>query len=146
MATASISTPRVDIYTRVTNRIVEQLEQGIRPWMQPWNAEHAAGRITRPLRHNGEPYKGIKISEITDGTSNTILVVEARRNCPWMKPDDIPFDADKPAPELGGFVENKFAAVMADGRACLFERSKVEEILNLMIRRNDGHPIKIPFE
>jgi hypothetical protein len=90
--------------------------------------------------------EGIKISEITDGTSNTILVVEARRNCPWMKPDDIPFDADKPAPELGGFVENKFAAVMADGRACLFERSKVEEILNLMIRRNDGHPIKIPFE
>jgi N-terminal domain of anti-restriction factor ArdC len=61
MATASISTPRVDIYTRVTNRIVEQLEQGIRPWMQPWNAEHAAGRITRPLRHNGEPYKGSNI-------------------------------------------------------------------------------------
>ena len=48
MATASISTPRVDIYTRVTNRIVEQLEQGIRPWMQPCNAEHAAGRIPSP--------------------------------------------------------------------------------------------------
>jgi hypothetical protein len=105
------------------------------------------GTIFEPEpRFSREPYKGIKISEITDGTSNTILVVEARRNCPWMKPDDIPFDADKPAPELGGFVENKFAAVMADGRACLFERSKVEEILNLMIRRNDGHPIKIPFE
>jgi hypothetical protein len=90
--------------------------------------------------------EGIKISEITDGTSNTILVVEARRNCPWMKPEDIPFDADKPVPELGDFVENKFAAVMADGRACIFERSKVEEILHWMIRRNDGHPIQIPFE
>jgi N-terminal domain of anti-restriction factor ArdC len=65
MATASTSSaPRVDIYTRVTNRIVEQLEQGIRPWMQPWNAEHAAGRITRPLRHNGEPYKGINILQL----------------------------------------------------------------------------------
>jgi hypothetical protein len=91
-------------------------------------------------------HDGIKISDITDGTSNTILVVEARRNCPWMKPEDIPFDADKPVPELGGFVENKFAAVMADGRACIFERSKIEEILNWMIRRNDGHPIEIPFE
>jgi hypothetical protein len=90
--------------------------------------------------------EGIKISEITDGTSNTILVVEARRNCPWMKPEDIPFDADKPVPELGDFVEGKFAAVMADGRACIFERAKVEEILNWMIRRNDGHPIQIPFE
>ena len=26
-----------------------------------WNAEHAAGRITRPLRHNGQPYSGINI-------------------------------------------------------------------------------------
>jgi Protein of unknown function (DUF1559) len=90
--------------------------------------------------------EGIKIPEITDGTSNTILVVEARRNCPWMKPEDIPFEADKPVPELGGFVENKFAAVLADGRACTFERSKVEGILDWMIRRNDGHPIEIPFE
>ena len=90
--------------------------------------------------------KGIKISDITDGTSNTILVVEARRNCPWMKPEDIPFDADKPVPELGGFVENKFAAALADGSAWLFERSKVEDILKWMILRNDDTPIKIPFE
>jgi antirestriction protein ArdC len=35
MATASTSTAsRVDIYTRVTTRIVEQLEQGIRPWIR----------------------------------------------------------------------------------------------------------------
>jgi antirestriction protein ArdC len=26
--------------------------------MQPWSAEHAAGRITRPLRRNGIPYQG----------------------------------------------------------------------------------------
>jgi antirestriction protein ArdC len=55
------TTIRVDIYTRITNQIVEQLEQGVRPWLQPWNAEHAAGRITRPLRHNGEKYHGINI-------------------------------------------------------------------------------------
>jgi hypothetical protein len=90
--------------------------------------------------------KGIKIAEITDGTSNTILVVEARRNCPWMKPEDIPFDEDKPVPELGDFVEGKFAAAMADGRACIFTRSKVEDILKFMIQRNDGTPITIPFE
>ena len=64
MATVSTSAPRVDVYTRVTTRIVEQLEKGIRPWMQPWNAEHAAGRITRPLRHNGQPYKGINILQL----------------------------------------------------------------------------------
>jgi antirestriction protein ArdC len=52
---------RPDIYASVTGRIVAALEQGVRPWMKPWNAEHAAGRITRPLRHNMQPYRGINI-------------------------------------------------------------------------------------
>ena len=50
-----------DVYTRITNKIITSLEQGIRPWMKPWNAEHAAGRITRPLRHNGQLYSGINV-------------------------------------------------------------------------------------
>lgn len=50
-----------DVYTRVTDRIVADLEKGVRTWMKPWNAEHAAGKITRPLRHNGTPYSGINI-------------------------------------------------------------------------------------
>jgi antirestriction protein ArdC len=52
---------KADLYTRITNRIIAELEKGTRPWMQPWNAEHAAGRITRPLRHNGIPYGGINV-------------------------------------------------------------------------------------
>jgi antirestriction protein ArdC len=55
------STDRQDVYTRVTERVISDLEQGIRPWMKPWNAEHAAGRITRPLRHNGTPYRGMNV-------------------------------------------------------------------------------------
>lgn len=53
--------PRKDVYARVTERIIADLEQGIRPWMKPWHAKHAAGRITRPLRHNGMPYRGVNI-------------------------------------------------------------------------------------
>ena len=56
-----MSTERGDIYTRITSRIISDLEQGVRPWLKPWNAEHAAGRITRPLRHNGTPYRGINV-------------------------------------------------------------------------------------
>ncbi|MHB0952106.1 MAG: ArdC family protein [Allorhizobium sp.] len=52
---------RVDIYARITDCIVVALEKGVRPWVQPWNAGHVQGRITRPLRHNGEPYSGINI-------------------------------------------------------------------------------------
>lgn len=52
---------RADVYSRVTAKIVADLEQGVRPWFKPWDAEHAAGRITRPLRANGQPYKGINV-------------------------------------------------------------------------------------
>ncbi len=52
---------RKDVYSRVTDRIIADLEQGVRPWMKPWNAEHASGRITRPLRHNLQPYNGINV-------------------------------------------------------------------------------------
>ncbi len=53
--------PTKDVYTRVTERIIADLEQGIRTWMKPWHAEHAAGKISRPLRHNGTPYRGVNI-------------------------------------------------------------------------------------
>ena len=57
---ATLST-RQDLYTRVTNQIAQQLEQGVRPWMKPWSVEHTAGRITRPLRHNAIPYRGVNV-------------------------------------------------------------------------------------
>jgi len=52
---------RPDIYSRITSQIVAELEKGVRPWLKPWNAEHAAGRITRPLRVGGQPYNGINV-------------------------------------------------------------------------------------
>ena len=58
---AAIQTNRQDIYTRVTDAIIADIEQGVRPWLKPWNAEHAAGRINRPLRAGGQPYKGINV-------------------------------------------------------------------------------------
>lgn len=57
----SATTKREDVYARITNQVIAQLESGVRPWMKPWDAEHAAGRICRPLRHNGEVYNGINI-------------------------------------------------------------------------------------
>ena len=50
-----------DVYTRVTNRIIADLEKGVRSWLKPWSAAHPAGSITRPLRHNGTPYRGVNV-------------------------------------------------------------------------------------
>ena len=58
----SNNSERKDVYTRVTERIISDLEQGIRTWMKPWSFKHTAGRITKPLRHNGAPYRGNEYS------------------------------------------------------------------------------------
>lgn len=50
-----------DIYQRVTDRIMADLEQGVRPWLKPWSVDHAAGKINRPLRSNFQPYSGINV-------------------------------------------------------------------------------------
>jgi antirestriction protein ArdC len=52
---------KADVYQRITDQIANELEKGVKPWLKPWNAEHAAGRITRPLRGNGVPYRGINV-------------------------------------------------------------------------------------
>jgi antirestriction protein ArdC len=80
-----------DVYSRITNKIIADLEQGVRPWLRPWNADHAAGRITRPLRYNGIPYKGINVVVLW---SASVLKGYA---CPlWL--------TFKQAQELGGTV------------------------------------------
>jgi beta-lactamase regulating signal transducer with metallopeptidase domain len=88
-----------------------------------------------------EGAQGVKFEDITDGTSNTLLVVGAKRGIPWTKPEDIAFDPDKPLPELGGFVQGEFAAAFADGSARRFYIDTTKDYLKWLIMRNDGHPI-----
>ena len=52
---------RPDLYSRVTNAIIADLETGVTTWTKPWSAEHLAGRVSRPLRCTGEPYSGINV-------------------------------------------------------------------------------------
>ena len=80
-----------DVYSRITNKIIADLEQAVRPWMKPWSAGHTAGRITRPLRHNGVPYNGINVVMLWSAAT------EKGYACPlWL--------TFKQALELGGAV------------------------------------------
>jgi antirestriction protein ArdC len=49
-----------DVYSAITDQIVASLEKGVRPWFKPWSSQ-GGDRITRPLRHNGQPYRGINV-------------------------------------------------------------------------------------
>jgi antirestriction protein ArdC len=82
---------RQDLYTRVTNAIMADLEKGVLPWVQPWQSSHAAGEVSRPLRFNGVPYRGINVLLLW------VAAIEKRFSCPlWM--------TYKQADELGGQV------------------------------------------
>lgn len=48
-----------DIYTRITNKILADLEKGELTWRKPWNVERLAQNVQRPLRWNNIPYTGI---------------------------------------------------------------------------------------
>ncbi|HEV8000765.1 MAG TPA: DUF1559 domain-containing protein [Planctomycetaceae bacterium] len=88
-----------------------------------------------------EGSKGIKISEITDEASLTLLIVEAKRKVPWTKPEDIPYDPKKPIPELGGFEQGSFGGAMADGSSHMLSKKVRAIILRGLIERNDGHDL-----
>ena len=51
----------------------------------------------------------------SDGTSFTILVVEATDPVTWTKPDELPYDPLKPLPQLGLDPKRGFMAAIADG-------------------------------
>lgn len=115
---------KADLYTRITSRIIEDLEKGVRPWFKPWSAEHAAGRITRPLRQNGTPYRGINVLNLWGEA------VAKGYSCPiWM--------TYKQTQELGGQVrkgETGSLVVYADR----FTKSETDD-------RGDEIEREIPF-
>jgi hypothetical protein len=65
----------------------------------------------------GHRVDGTRRREIIDGSSRTIVFVEAKRDIPWTKPEDIEIDPDaaKPLPKLGGFFDGSFTVAFADG-------------------------------
>ena len=100
---------------------------------QPGDGRMAAPYGPRPLPD--QPAQPPTITDITDGTSNTILVVEAKRDIPWTKPEDIPFDPNGPLPELGGFTPNGFNAAFADGSVRFIKKSINRITLKALITR-----------
>lgn len=108
---------------------------------EPWDSEHNRKLIDKmpktlasPLAGLMEPGKttylvptavgtafggkeGIKFQEITDGTSNTIMIVEAspERAVVWTRPDDLKVDLEKPLAGLEIPAIKGFLAALCDG-------------------------------
>ena len=84
--------------------------------------------------------KGTSVAQINDGTTNTILVVEAKRAIPWTKPEDIPLDDAKPS-RLGGYFPNTFNVGFGDGSVKGLKSSINEAVLRALFTRAGGEVI-----
>jgi hypothetical protein len=94
--------------------------------------------------------------DFPDGSSNTIVVVEAAHSVPWTKPEEIVYDPKQPLPALGGIFTGAqpffmfgarqgyrgFNAALGDGSVRFIQSSVTsEETLRRLIVRNDDKPL-----
>ncbi len=79
----------------------------------------------------------VRIVDITDGTSNTVLFAVAGDAVPWTAPDELPFDGKARLEDLASIGPKGKLLGMMDGqiRSLPIDRSK---ILDSIITRNGG--------
>jgi type II secretory pathway pseudopilin PulG len=96
-----------------------------------------------------KPY--IDFADVTDGMSNTLLVVEiSHSDIHWMEPRDLPFDEleawldPQHEPRLGGQIEGGFVA-MADGSVQFLPRDvAIDKLRGLATRHGKEYQHHLP--
>jgi prepilin-type processing-associated H-X9-DG protein len=90
-----------------------------------------------------DPKGKLTFADVTDGLSNTIMVVETLDQVPWAKPGDLAYDPAKPLPKItpawpGGSTN----VLMGDGSVrALNVKTVPEKTLRALFTRNGGEVI-----
>jgi hypothetical protein len=90
-----------------------------------------------------EDKKKIRFPDVTDGLSNTILIVEAEEVVPWSKPADLTYDPKKDLPKFGGLFKEGFHAAFADGVVRFIKKDNDEQLLRALITRSGGEVVDL---
>jgi hypothetical protein len=86
---------------------------------------------------------GMAFSQMYDGTSNTIALVEADRDIPWTKPEDILYDPENAElPKFGGYFKDGFCVGLCDGAIKFIDHRIDPKTLKALISPQGGEPIE----
>ncbi len=93
-----------------------------------------------------EGTKGTRIADIADGTSNTILAVEANldQSVIWTKPDDLEYDPAQPKRGLGSLRPEGFQVLLADGSVRFISNHVDIALLKGLFTYAGGERISLP--
>jgi len=89
--------------------------------------------------------RGIGFEEITDGTSNTLLIAAAREPIVWTRPGELPFAAGQPLPSLNDSDPSRCLVGMADGSAHYMHPADGASLRAIITRSGDeifGWPVQ----
>jgi hypothetical protein len=83
-------------------------------------------------------------ADLMDGSSNTIIVVEADPSeaAIWTRPDDWEFDPQAPRRGLGSLRKVGFTAAFADAAITLVPNTVTDEDLRRLFLIRDGRPFE----
>ena len=88
--------------------------------------------------------KKLKLSDILDGTSNTILLIESVQAVPWAKPADFEFDPEKPLPNFLFPGRSVYGVALCDGSVHgINPRLADEKDIKAMMTRGEGEVVDI---
>lgn len=126
-------------------RVLDQMPPILRDPAAPNTRDTSYFALVGPVTALGSAdSKGTQIQEITDGTSNTIAVVEAKLPVPWTKPQDIDYAPDKPLPKFGGHHPGGFWAGFCDGHVRFMNNNLDQQQLRAMITKAGGELVTDP--
>jgi len=99
--------------------------------------------IAPPVDKEGKKTTGSRAANIRDGSSNTIMLVEADESemAPWTKPTDYEYDPTNPAKGLGRMRDGQFIAIFADCHIQMISRFTEPTVIRAMFTRSGGEAI-----
>ena len=117
----------------------------IRTFTSPYGGELASTQTPYRVFYGGgalfdEDGKAVRLRDITDGTSNTIMAVHAAEQLPWAEPRELRYDPNPkaPLPQLWAKDMPGTQVVMADGSVRFVKKTVSEPTLRAAITRNGG--------